>query len=43
MMLSSIKGVPSSEDQIPTFVHVLVISEGILNMDCGCNPLESIK
>jgi len=42
-MLSSIKPVPSSEDLIPAFLHVLVISEGILNIDCGCNPLESIK
>lgn len=42
-MLSRIKTVPSLESLIPTFLHVLVISEGILIMDCGCNPLESVK
>lgn len=42
-MLSSIKTVPISEDLIPTFLSVLVISEGILSIDRGCNPLESIK
>lgn len=42
-MLSSIKTVPSSEGLIPIFLRALVISELILNMDSGCNPLESIK
>lgn len=40
---SRINTVPSAEGLIPTFHHVLIISEEILNMNCGCNLLESVK
>lgn len=43
IMLSWIKAVPGSDSLIPTFLHILVISEGILNMDCGCSPLDSMR
>lgn len=40
---SRINIVSSADGLIPTFLHVLIISEEILNMNCGCNLLESVK